>query len=124
MTYKEWEKLDLFKIDESYTFEKADSDQFCIYNEIYSKLNSTTFEDASWSPTITNKSLELIKENYKQWTNYTFWIKKDNLIIGGAVIGPNYLYGLFVIPIHSSLEKSINPLKTALVVMQYTACYY
>jgi len=104
MNYKNWnENITNYPLTEGYEIERARSEEFAIYCITYRNVDITF-----------RKSWDMHYEEMKNKNN-CFWIKKDNQIIGGVRMEPNYIDSLFLIPPYSDKFKVLQILKKILV---------
>lgn len=105
MNFKEWENITEYKIDDKFKLIKAKPEEFSTYNEIYFQGRYSTFETAKWTPSFSTKFFKDSQRDYKGFSSKIFWILKNEIRIGGAMILPNCLERFFMIPPYSNLEE-------------------
>lgn len=108
---KSWSKnMERYKLSEQYSIQRANPEEFSIYESVYGDKNINRFAVKHWDLRI---AISLDNPFAKNESYY--WIKQDEIIIGGVLIEPNVISRLFFLPPFTKAYDILKLLKRLLI---------
>lgn len=99
-----------YKLSDKYSLEKANPEEFAVYEAVYGDKNYNRFAVKRWDLRVAVS----LDNPFSKYESY-YWIKSGDNKIGGVLIEPNVLSRLFMIPPFEDVYEIMKLLKKLLV---------
>ena len=108
---QEWSSnIDYYKLSEVYSIEKANPEEFAVYESVYGDKTYNRFAVKHW-----DLRMAISLDNPFANKSSYYWIKDGEVRVGGVLLEPNVLSRLFIIPPFTNLYEILKLLKNILV---------
>ena len=102
--------IDYYELSDKYSIVKANPEDFAIYESVYGDNIYNRFAVKNW-----DLRLAICLDNpFSKYESF-YWIKVDEIRVGGVLIEPNVLSRLFIIPPFTNIFEIVKLLKKLLL---------